>query len=194
MLLRGMGQPAKCVRVAGRPVVCTVTRRPSLKKSCFAGFAPELNAATVLSEALSLSTRRLAAACTAHWEIGDVNSFSASANVIPGIVTLDGVQIGHPVEVSSDGARSCDQIASIGVADGIVRGVSSLIDTGFSVPIIGNTGELIEFKYWNAAEGKEYISEYRYTMEDYGQMQLWQRLPERRDMPAVLPPCVGGCV
>ena len=72
----------------------------------------------------ALSTRRRAAACTPHWVIGNVNGFSDTASMIPAFVTLDGVQIGHPVEVQSDGSRSCDEVAAIGVADGIVRGLS----------------------------------------------------------------------
>jgi len=116
------------------------------------------------------STRRRAAACTPHYTIGDVNSFSATASMAPGIVTLNGVQIGHPVETGPDGTTSCDQIASIGMDDGVVRGVSSHVNIGFSVPIIGDAGELIEFRYWNAAEGKEYFSEFRYTMQDNGQL------------------------
>ena len=105
---------------------------------------------------------------------------SDTASMLPGIVTLNGSQVERPVQAGS----ACDQIASVGVADGIVRGVSSHIDTGFSVPIIGSAEELIEFRYWSAAEGKEYFSEYRYTMEDDG--QLWRRLPEGGDMPAML--------
>ena len=49
---------------------------------------------------------------------------SATASMVPAIVTLDGVQIGHPVDKAPDGTTSCDQIAAIGVADGIVRGLS----------------------------------------------------------------------
>ena len=64
--------------------------------------------------------------------------------MLPAIVTLDGVQIGHPVENATGGRASCDQIASIGVSDGVVRGVSARIESGYYVPIIGNAGELIE--------------------------------------------------
>ena len=109
-------------------------------------------------------------ACPPRWVVGDVSRFSAIASMVPAIPMLDGVQIGHPVETGPGGAKFCDQIASIGVEDGIVRGVSFQIDTGFSVPIIGNAGELIEFRYWNGAIGKEYFSEYRYTMVDSGQI------------------------
>lgn len=108
--------------------------------------------------------------CPPRWVIGDVSRFSAVASMVPAIPMLDGVQIGHPVEAGPDGASFCDQIASFGVEDGIVRGVSFHIQTGFAVPIIGNAGELIEFRYWNGAIGKEYFSEYRYTMVDSGQI------------------------
>ena len=73
-------------------------------------------------------------------------SFASTASRVPAIVTLDGIQIGHPVD-KRPGEHPCDQIASVGVDDGTVRGVSSHIRTGFSVPIIGNVGELIEFRY-----------------------------------------------
>ena len=98
--------------------------------------------------ASSSDDRRLStvAACVPHWVSGEVNSFSATASMVPAIVTLDGVQIGHPVETGPSGTTSCDEIASLGVDDGIVRGVSVRINQGFSVPIIGNGGELIEFR------------------------------------------------
>ena len=96
----------------------------------------------------TLSTWRPVVACVprAHWVIGNVKNFSATASMVPAIVTLDGVQIGHPVETVPDGTTSCDEIASLGVDDGIVRGVSSRIELGFSVPIIGIADELIEFR------------------------------------------------
>ena len=94
----------------------------------------------------ALSTRRRAAACTPHWVVGNVNDLPATASLLPGIVTLNGTQIGHPVETGPDGTTSCDQIVALGVNDSIVRGVSTLIEAGFSVPFIGNTGELIEFR------------------------------------------------
>ena len=89
-------------------------------------------------------------ACTPHFKPNnDVIHFAATASIVPAIVTLDGVQIGHPVD-TRPGELPCDQIASVGVDDGTVRGVANHIRTGFSVPIIGNVGELIEFR-WNAA-------------------------------------------
>ncbi|MGYP001236661016 len=66
--------------------------------------------------------------------------------MVPAIVTLDGVQIGHPVDEASDGTTSCDQVAAIGVADGIVRGVSHHIAKGFAIGVVGTGGELIEFR------------------------------------------------
>ena len=76
--------------------------------------------------------------------------------MVPAIATLDGVQVGPPVDDSP-----CDQVAAVGVSDGVVRGVSSQIDQGFSVPILGVAGEQIEFRYWRAAEGKEYFPKYK---------------------------------
>ena len=103
------------------------------------------------SRALAMSS-----SCTPHWVVGtSVNALPATASMLPAIVTLDGVQIGHPVENATGGRASCDQIASIGVSDGVVRGVSARIQSGYYVSIIGNAGELIEFRYWKATEGKE---------------------------------------
>ena len=85
--------------------------------------------------------------CTPYFKPNeDVVHFVATASMVPAFVTLDGVQIGHPVD-TRPGEHPCDQIASVGVDDGTVRGVSSHIMAGFSVPIIGNVGELIEFRY-----------------------------------------------
>ena len=126
------------------------------------------------------SSRALAgSSCTSppHFVTGNVNMFEDAASMVPAIATLDGVQIGPPVEDSP-----CDQVAAIGVIDGLVRGVSTQIDQGFSVPILGNAGEQIEFRYWRAAEGKEYFPKYRvreegvvneyttYTMKTNGQI------------------------
>ena len=94
----------------------------------------------------ALSTRRRAAACDPHWVVGNVNNFEAAASMVPAFVTLDGVQIGHPVDKASDGSTSCDQIAAIGVADGIVRGVSHHVGKGFALGFVGTSGELIEFR------------------------------------------------
>jgi len=96
-----------------------------------------------------------------------------TASMVPAIVSLNGVQIGHPVEAGPDGqgkehgidgSTSCDEIAAIGVRDGVVRGVSSLVSSGFSIGIIGDHGEQIEFRYWNSKQGKEYFADYLYTM------------------------------
>merc|ERR1719424_1894968 len=157
---------------------------PNTTKPCVASKLAEADHAVVSPPqwlpvllASSSDDRRLltVAVCVPHWVSGDVTSFWATASMMPAIVTLDGVQIGHPVETEwfqdvLGSMTSCDEIAALGVDDGIVRGVSVRINQGFSVPIIGNGGELIEFRYWNANQGKEYFSEYRYTMRNHGQI------------------------
>ena len=107
--------------------------------------------------------------CTPHWVVGHLQLYSATATMSPVIVTLDGVQIA-PGAGASWKTTSCDEFAAIGVADGIVRGTGFRVDAGFSASIIGEPGELIEFRYWNAAEGKEYFSGFRYTMENGGKL------------------------
>jgi len=172
-----------------KPSVASKLARVEHPVACPPQWLPVLLAASSLSPTEALSTSQGVAAATrrsrqAHerraeqdcrtprWVIGNVNSFASHATMIPAIVTLNGVQIGSR---NPDGTRSpCDQLASIGAADGIVRGVSSHIPSGFSVPIIGNAGEMIEFRYWNAAEGKEYFSEYRYSMVAAGQVAAGQ--------------------
>ena len=113
------------------------------------------------------------AGCPPRWVPGDVSHMHDTASMVPAIVTLNGVQIGHPVEAGpdgqgkehgTDGSTSCDEIAAIGVRDGVVRGVSSLIVSGFSIGMIGDHGEQIEFRYWNSKQGKEYFIDYQYTM------------------------------
>ena len=52
--------------------------------------------------------------CTPHFVIGDVSLLPAIASMVPAIVTLDGVQIGHPVVDGASDQDSCDQIAAIG--------------------------------------------------------------------------------
>ena len=100
----------------------------------------------VLLASSSHETPVVACVPRAHWVIGNVKNFSATASMVPAIVTLDGVQIGHPVDEASDGTTSCDQVAAIGVADGIVRGVSHHIAKGFAIGVVGTGGELIEFR------------------------------------------------
>ena len=128
---------------------------PNTTKPCVASKLAEADHAVVSPPqwlpvllASSSDDRRLStvAACVPHWVSDNVNSFSATASMVPAIVTLDGVQIGHPVETVLDGTTSCDEIASLGVDDGIVRGVSTRVELGFSVPIIGIADELIEFR------------------------------------------------
>ena len=133
---------------------------PNTTKPCVASKLAEADHAVVSPPqwlpvllASSSDDRRLltVAVCVPHWVSGDVTSFWATASMMPAIVTLDGVQIGHPVETEwfqdvLGSMTSCDEIAALGVDDGIVRGVSVRINQGFSVPIIGNGGELIEFR------------------------------------------------
>ena len=77
----------------------------------------------------------LASGCTPHFVMGDVSLFDATASMVPATASLNGAQIGPPVD------SSCDEVASVGVSDGIVRGISTQIDQGFSVPIIGRRAE-----------------------------------------------------
>ena len=127
---------------------------PNTTKPCVASKLAEADHAVVsppqwlpvLLASSSHETPVVACVPRAHWVIGNVKNFSATASMVPAIVTLDGVQIGHPVETGPFGTKSCDEIASLGVDDGIVRGVSTRIGLGFSIPIIGNAGELIEFR------------------------------------------------
>ena len=135
----------------------------------------------------ALSTTRLAAACSPHWVVGNVDDLPATASMLPGIVTLNGSQVGHPVQAGS----ACDQIASVGVADGIVRGLSHHIGKGFSVGIVGTGGELIEFRYWNAAKKKLYYSDYRFKMDDNAQVGSFKKPFELvlRETPLCTNPC-----
>ena len=104
---------------------------------------------------LASSSSRALATCTPYFVTGDVSLFEDIASMVPAIASLDGVQVGPPVD------GPCDEVAAVGVSDGVVRGVSSQIDQGFSVPILGVAGEQIEFRYWRAAEGKEYFPKYK---------------------------------
>ena len=122
---------------------------------------------------------RLAAkhACKDHWQwdVGDVPHHSATASMVPAFVTLDGVQIGHPVVDGVSDQDACDQIAAIGVADGIVRGVSHHISKGFSLGIVGTGGEMIEFRYYSAARKKVFYSDFRLKMEDNKQIGSFRK-------------------
>jgi len=120
-----------------------------------------------------LSTRRRTAeanpGCTARFQVsGEVNQLPDTASFVPIVVTLDGTQIGFPVDGTTT-TTSCDQIAAIGVNDGNVRGVSFLITAGFSLGFIGVSDEDIEFKYWNGLEKKEYFVKFVYSMVANGQ-------------------------
>jgi hypothetical protein len=102
--------------------------------------------------------------CVAHFTTStELGGFADTATMSPSIVTLDGTQTGYPVDGTTS-TTTCDQVAAIGVADGLVRGTSDYISTGFAVGIIGTAGETIEFRYWNAASQTEYYVEFRYVM------------------------------
>jgi len=81
-----------------------------------------------------------------------------TASVVPAVVSFNGVPFGWP-----GNNNKCDQFVAMGVDDGLVHGVSTSIQVGFSLPFFGTSGEEIEFRYWNAAENKIYYSEYRHT-------------------------------
>ena len=92
------------------------------------------------------------AGCQPKFVISDgLGVMADDATMTPAIVHLDGVGIGFPFDGSSS-EDTCDQLVAIGVADGLVRGTSYAIRNGFSLGMIGTAGELIEFRYWNAAE------------------------------------------
>ena len=102
--------------------------------------------------------------CTAHFvkSKGNLSEFADTATMLA-TVMLNGTQIGYP----SDGTTrttTCDQIAAIGVADGLVRGASDIISKGFAVAIVGTAGDLIEFKYWNGLLQQEYDVHFNYTL------------------------------
>ena len=107
--------------------------------------------------------------CTLHWAPADTAHHPDTSSMVPAIVTLNGVQIGYPVDGTTP-TTSCDQIAAICVDGGLVRGTSHLVSTGFAMGIIGTAGEMLEFRYWNAAEEKEYLADFRYEMKAGGQL------------------------
>ena len=139
-----------------------------------------------------LSPESKVAGCPPRWVPGAVSDKHDTASIVPAIVTLNGRQIGHPVEAGpdgqgkehgTDGSTSCDEIAAIGMVDGVVRGVSSLISKGFSIGIIGDSGEQIEFGYWNSLQGKEYFVDYQYTMQSNQQVGWADNPPPRLVFP-----------
>ena len=101
--------------------------------------------------------------CTARFvQSRNLGEFADTATMLA-TVMLNGTQIGYP----SDGTTrttTCDQIAAIGVADGLVRGASDIISKGFAVAIVGTAGDLIEFKYWNGLLQQEYDVHFNYTL------------------------------
>ena len=142
--------------------------------------------------------------CTAHWETGDLSKMPDTASMTPAVVTLDGAQIGYPVDGTTQ-TTSCDQIAAIGVADGVVRGVSTFVTAGFALGIIGEAGEQIEFKYWNGAQQKEYNAQglfdtstvsQTYTMKAGGNLGSFAKGGAQELVLSVAPfckPCESGC-
>jgi hypothetical protein len=108
--------------------------------------------------------------CTAHYSVTEgVGSLPDAASMMPAYVTLNGSQIGYPADGTTQNT-SCDQIAAVAVGTSSVRGTSSFIEQGFSVNLVGTAGEEIEFKYWHNASQREYYVQFRYTMEDDGQI------------------------
>mmetsp|Transcript_7713 Transcript_7713/g.18112 ORF Transcript_7713/g.18112 Transcript_7713/m.18112 type:complete len:206 (-) Transcript_7713:240-857(-) len=101
--------------------------------------------------------------CTSkHFVDADLSERSDDGTMVPGTVSLDGVPKGFP---SQGNLASCDQIAAIGPnGPNDVRGVSDLIEQGFSLGWLGTTGEEIEFRYWSEADQKEYYVHEKYVM------------------------------
>jgi len=148
--------------------------------------------------------------CTPRWVVGDVSSFSETATMVPARATLDGNPFGYGYYLSLDNPptelTSCDQIAAIGVADGIVRGTSTLIDKGFSLGWLGIHSEEIEFQYYRASEDKAYYAASKYTMKAGGQLgsfavdadglskafilELLRDPPSPSPSPSPSPPCL----
>ena len=100
----------------------------------------------------------------------EIGQFADFATMVPATVQLDGNPIGYPGDGTSMKA-TCDQIAAFG-PNGLVRGVSTTIEAGFSLAFLGTAGELITFQYWDGV--KEYDSEVQYTMEANGAIGSFQ--------------------
>jgi len=115
--------------------------------------------------------------CTPHFATSSTLSDFPDTAAMLATVTLDGVQIGYPVDGTTK-TTSCDQIAAIGVTDGIVRGTSTHVNLGFTLGIVGTAEEQIEFKYWSAAEEKEYHVPFQYKMVGGGQIGSFGALHE----------------
>ncbi len=145
-----------------------------------------------------LATRRRAdtvnAGCTPHFTTSsNLGGFADTATMSPAITTLDGTQIGYPVD-GTTATTTCDQIAAIGVADGLVRGTSDYISSGFALGIIGTAGETIEFRYWNDVQQQEYYVEFRYVMVAGGTIGSFSSPKEL--VLSIAPfcyPCETGC-
>ena len=92
----------------------------------------------------------------------------ASAVMVPATVSFNGKPKGWPIG-GMGGPHECDEMASVG-PDGTVRGKSHLIVAGFSLGILGADGEMIEFRYYSAAEKTTYYSDFRYEMKNNDQI------------------------
>ena len=108
--------------------------------------------------------------CTAHFvNSGNLSEFDDTVARLHDTATmlatvmLNGDQIGYPIDGTTH-TTTCDQIAAIGVADGLVRGTSDIISKGFAVSILGTAEDLIAFKYWNGLLQQEYDVHFSYTM------------------------------
>ena len=148
--------------------------------------------------------------CTKHWSVGDVSQMSASASILLARATLDGDKFGYGHSPLVDGKQmetSCDQIAAFGVIDRVIRGTSILVNKGFSLGMIGNTGDEIEFKYWSAEKEKEYFvygkfkgpnfnDEPTYKMANGGSLGSWvpgKELKLRLCETRPCDPCANSC-
>ena len=136
----------------------------------------------------------------------DIVWHSGSAVMIPATVSFNGKPKGWPIGGIS-GPHECDEMASVG-PDGTVRGKSHLINAGFDLYIIGTDGEMIEFRYYSAAENTIYYSDFRYQMKNgdhigkFGSDTEWYHSPFRGTGPFDLPltlnatwtPLIANCV
>jgi len=141
-----------------------------------------------------LSFNLLNSGCSAHFVLSDeLGDFSDSATTIAAVL-LNGDQIGYPIDGTMP-TTSCDQVAAIGVVDGLVRGTSDTVSDGFAVGIIGKHGEKIKFKYWSALEQREYDVPWQYTLVPGDKLGSIASTPLQLEVSAtpVCNPCESGC-
>ena len=100
-----------------------------------------------------------------------------SASIAPGIVSFNGVPMGWPAGENCNGTLSnicaCDVMVAVidpFGPDETVRGVSTLVGKGFSLGILGKTGDRIEFRYYSAAQDTTYYSDFRWVFEKDAQI------------------------